>query len=643
MLRYLMRLSIWFTILNPALIYSQEKDLPYFHTIDSLMDVAYELEFSNPDSAIHLYNEIARMAEIEADWLRKGRTHNYRAIVYFELGDYDQALIHNQLALELFERANYIIGVASIKINIGNIRLYYGDYNDAVKLYYEGIEIYKLEEDTLRLMTSYMNIGTLFYQNDYLQEALNYYSQALVWAKKIGYRNIMSDLHYNIGNTLFRMNIFDQYRYHLDTAIIYAEETDFIYGKVNIYNSLLRYYRLIGDENEAFRYTHLAIESATIYGNPFNLAETYNAAGATYLLFNKTGEAYSYLNQALKLARNFNYKQILSETLLNLSGYYANSNNYQQAYNLLSEYTQLADSIFTIEKQKELQELDRKYQLVKKESELKDQQLTIELKEREIYRKNRVITSSTAFIVFILVTMFLSWKIQDKKKKLVSKELERLKTEREKDVVKALLEGEEKERTRIARELHDGINGNLATLKLNMTSLQNDSYNRLIDETMEDIRNLSHNLMPEVVVKFGLREALEQYINHMGHGNEVNFHYQFIGDSDEISSETAVHSYRIVQELVNNSLKHAEAGEINVQLIVNNGKLSIAVEDNGKGFEISMAGKHPPNAGIGLSNVENRITFLQGNFDIHSSTDSGTSIHIEIPLKKMYNDTSRYN
>ena len=176
-----------------------------------------------------------------------------------------------------------------------------------------------------------------------------------------------------------------------------------------------------------------------------------------------------------------------------------------------------------------------------------------------------------------------------------------------------------------------------------MTGLQNPSYNRLIDETMEEIRNLSHNLMPEVVVKFGLKEALQQFISHTGHGKGVRIDYQFVGQESGISPETAMHSYRIVQELVNNCLKHSEASEIIVQLIANEGVLSIAVEDNGKGFEINMTGKNPDQEGIGLSNIENRITFLQGNFDIHSSTDSGTSINIEIPLKKHQNDTTGHN
>lgn len=604
------------------------------HVIDSLMDIAYELEFEQPYEAISMYGEIEIMAAEAGDWLRQGRTHNYTAIVYFEQGEYDLALFHNQKAIDLYRKADYDVGVASIMINIGNIRLYTGDYNEAVKLYFDGIAIYKEQHDTLRLLTSYMNIGTLFYQNNYLEEALGYYTEALQWARRFGHLSWLSDLHYNIANTLFRLNILDQYRNHMDTAIRFAEQSDYIFGKVNIYNSLLRYYRHQENEDQALHYTRQAVEAAGIYGNPFNLAETHNTAGSTFLMFNRNEEAYPFLLSALELARTYNYKQILSETLANLADYYSIAGNFQQAYIYLNEHRQLADSLFTIEKQKELQELDRRYQLVKKENELKDQQLTIEKKEQEIYRKNRVITSSTAFIVFILVTMFLSWKIQDKKKKLVNKELERLKSEREKEVVKALLEGEQKERTRIARELHDGINGNLAALKLNMTPLQNDNFNRLIDETMEEVRNLSHNLMPEVVVKFGLKEALQQFISHTGHKKDISLYYQFVGNEADVSSEVAMHTYRVVQELVNNCLKHARASEINIQLIINEDILSIAVEDNGKGFEIGMAGKHPTHAGIGLSNVENRITFLQGNFDIHSSTDSGTGINIEIPLKR---------
>lgn len=616
---------------------------PDTHVIDSLMDVAYNLEFTEPLHAIALYEEIGVLAEGAADWLRKGRTHNYRAIVHFELGEYDQALVHNQRALELYEKANYIIGVASIKINIGNIRLYFGDYNDAVRLYFEGIDMYKQEKDTLRLMTSYMNIGTLFYQNDYLEEALNYYEQAIAWAKIFGDKTILSDLHYNIGNTFFRLEQYDKFENHLDTALIFAQTTDHTFGLVNVYNSLLRYSRHQNQKEKTIHYSEQALKYAEVYGNPYNLTETYIARGASYFAFDQLVQAENDLKTAFDLAHNHNYKQFLAETNMFLAQIYAGKQNYQQAFNYMNAYTSLADSLFNVEKQKELQELDRKYQIVKKENELKNQQLTIEMKEREIYRKNRIITSSSVFIVFISVSLFLMYKVQENKKKLAKKELQRTKTEREKEVVKALLEGEEKERSRIARELHDGINGNLAALKLNMTSLHNPSFNHLIDTTMEEVRNLSHNLMPEVVLKFGLKEALVQYINFTENDKGTRFDYHFAGNPKLISDEIAVNVYRIIQELVSNSLKHAEASEIHIQLIINDGKLSIAVEDNGNGFDINTSEKHAFGKGIGLSNVENRITYLHGNFDIHSSTHTGTSINIQIPLKKHQNDTTGHN
>jgi len=623
------------TLALPSLVYSYDKNPSQILLIDSLMNVAYELEFSNPDSAISLYNEIARLAETESDWLRKGQTQNYTAIVYFEKGDYESALLHYHRALELFEKANNLTGVATIKINIGNIRLYFGDYNDAVKLYFEGIDLYKQEKDSLRLMISYMNIGTLFYQNQYLSEALNYYHQAIEWARSMGEKTFLSDLHYNIGNTYFQLEQFQDYKAHLDTSLVYAQATEYTFGLVNCHISLLRYYHQQNHKANALRYSDLAIQYAEAYGNPYNLVETYNAAGITYLTFGETLRAEKYLMISLELAEKHNYRQLLAEAKIYLAQYYSDISDYRQAYALLKAYTTLADSLFNMEKQKELQELDRKYQIVKKENELKDQQLTIELKDREIFRKNRIITSSSLFIVFISLSLFMMYKMQENRKKLTTKELQRIKSEREKEVIKAMLEGEEKERSRIARELHDGINGNLAALKLNMTSLRNDLFNRLIDETMEDVRNLSHNLMPEVVVKFGLMEALNQYISQAGFGKDVKLDYQFVGNPETISHDIAVNTYRIVQELVSNSIKHADASEINVQLIVNDGILSIAVEDNGKGFEINMTGKHPPNAGIGLSNVKNRITFMQGNYDIHSSTDSTTSINIEIPLKRI--------
>jgi signal transduction histidine kinase len=213
--------------------------------------------------------------------------------------------------------------------------------------------------------------------------------------------------------------------------------------------------------------------------------------------------------------------------------------------------------------------------------------------------------------------------------------MQRLQSEKEKQVVKALLDGEEKERRRIAQELHDGINGNLAALKLNLKPDEKHQTIVLLDQTMNEVRMISHNLMPDAVKKFGLKEALENYISGMNDTDTISIHFQHLGNENNLDDELSVNIYRIVQELVKNSLKHAGASEILVQITSGLDNMQITVEDDGKGFDAGALKSTPSKkAGIGLANIENRVSYHQGSFDIRSSTHEGTSINIEIPLQK---------
>jgi two-component system, NarL family, sensor kinase len=598
--------------------------------INTLMDRAYELEFTFPDSAIFLYHEAALLAEKNNDLLRLGQTHNYRAIVYFEQGDYDQALVHNQQALEYFEMADYSVGVASIKINIGNIRLFTGAFDVAVKLYYEGLQLLEGVSDTLRLAISYMNIGTLFYRNQYYNEALDYNLQALTWANKLGRKELLAELHINTANIFSSLNDDSYYRMYIDSALVFSRIENYVFGNLLAYNSLANYFNTLAQPDSALYYSLLAAEAAIAYGNPGNITEVYNLLGLNYLNAGNTDSAVVYLNKAGFLAKSHNLLPLLADSKYRLSKVYEQMGDYRKALENLNEYTLLHDSLFAIEKQRELQEMDRRYRIAQKDDEIQQQGLNLELKEKEIRRKNILITSTTVFIVLIVSITFLLAKYFRNKEKLAKKELERITLERETHIIKALLEGEEKERRRIAHELHDGVNGNLAALKLNLSACKNSQFDGILDKTMDEVRNLSHNLMPDVVKNFGLQVALDQYISGIKSVHNWKIDYQFIGNASVIKDEVSMHVYRIIQELVSNSMKHSDGDELLVQIIINEGKLSITIEDNGKGFDAGLTASN--GNGIGLLNVENRITYLKGQFDIHSSTQNGTSVNIEIPL-----------
>jgi len=206
----------------------------------------------------------------------------------------------------------------------------------------------------------------------------------------------------------------------------------------------------------------------------------------------------------------------------------------------------------------------------------------------------------------------------------------------------AVLKGEEQERVRVARDLHDGMGGLLSGIKFSFQNMkgamnippENESaYNKgmsMIDVSIEEIRRIAHNMMPETLVKFGLDTAMKDFCSNIEQKGTVKIIYQSIGmERFKIDQSKAVSLYRIVQELVYNSLKHSQANSVIVQLIKNEDGLSITVEDDGIGFEVNSLSN---NRGIGWSNIYSRLNLLKGKLDIQSHPGKGTSVQLTFAL-----------
>ena len=212
-----------------------------------------------------------------------------------------------------------------------------------------------------------------------------------------------------------------------------------------------------------------------------------------------------------------------------------------------------------------------------------------------------------------------------------------LENERENIALRSLITGEEKERSRIAKELHDGLGGVLAVSKIHTSKLllkqpetqELIKINELIDTAAKESRRISHNLLPEILIRKGLDAALTDFITSVKESHLLDASYHSINISMNLSKSFQLSVYRIVQELMNNIIKHSEATEALVQLHQDNGKLTITVEDNGKGFSNEQV-----NEGIGISNIKSRLSLLKGSFDINSSASNGTSVFIELHLEK---------
>ena len=206
----------------------------------------------------------------------------------------------------------------------------------------------------------------------------------------------------------------------------------------------------------------------------------------------------------------------------------------------------------------------------------------------------------------------------------------------------AVLKGEEQERTRLAKDLHDGLGGMLSGIKYSLNTMKGSmimtpdnvqAFERsmdMLDSCIKEMRRVAHNMMPEALVKFGLDTALQDFCNDVNQSGALKVSYQSIGLKDSaIEQTTGITIYRIVQELLNNTMKHATAKSAIVQISKTDGWLTVTVEDDGTGFNTAILKQ---SKGIGWTNIQNRVEFLKGKIDVNSQEGKGVSVLIELPV-----------
>jgi signal transduction histidine kinase len=259
------------------------------------------------------------------------------------------------------------------------------------------------------------------------------------------------------------------------------------------------------------------------------------------------------------------------------------------------------------------------------------QQKKNELQKADI--QNKYFSGISLLFLMVSILLFILYKQYRKQK---DKEIISLKREQQVKTLESLILGEEKERFRIAKELHDGVNGDLSAIKYKLTSLlekNNIVINEaveMIDKSCEHVRAISHNLIPPSLEKFNLIEAVDDYCASANDIHEPEITFQHIGKEVNIPKKVEVNIFRIIQEIITNSIKHAKATEINVQVSNQNNNLQITIEDNGVGFNKDKVSGD----GIGLKNIQSRVDYLNASLDLVSN-NKGTSYTIEIDTSKL--------
>ena len=292
--------------------------------------------------------------------------------------------------------------------------------------------------------------------------------------------------------------------------------------------------------------------------------------------------------------------------------------------------------------------MEAKYQNEKKQQAILQLEKDKQIQSLSIKQKSTLNYILVGSLAALLIVSFLGYR-NLRHRQLLAKQQDELQQQRirelEKDrqlvAVDSLLKGQEEERSRLAKDLHDGLGGLLSGVKFSLSNMKDNLiitpdnmavFERsldMIDTSIRELRRVAHNMMPEMLVKFGLDEALKEYCNSINSTKLITVKYQSFGIDTRMDSSKEIIIYRIVQELLNNTLKHAAASEALVQLIKEEKRLSVLVEDNGKGFDPSVL---ETNKGAGWTNIRSRVDYLQGRMDIKSEAGKGTTVTIDVNI-----------
>ena len=351
------------------------------------------------------------------------------------------------------------------------------------------------------------------------------------------------------------------------------------------------------------------------------------------------------LSSAYVNAVQWNKLKLQEDVIMVLKDLKVANKDYKNAYNLMTQYLSISNQILKTQNKKVVQELEIKYQTLQKEKEilaLKESQL---LKEGEIEKQR---TIKKAFLIGFLVVLFpvvgllfvyfqklkTQIALNKSQEEVNSQKVYGLMKEQELNLIKATMEGQDKERQRLARELHDSIGGNLASIKLQLSNTSESDKQKVniikqVDETYNQVRDFSHNLTPKKFQKNPITELIREYVHNVSNGSDSNisFHPYPESEIDKLEPYLTEELFKIVQELLTNSLKHAKAKNIDIYINKNDDVIQLLFEDDGLGFDTNKTTE-----GIGIKNIKNRLKSLSGKLFIDSMLGRGTVVTIEIPV-----------
>ncbi len=545
-------------------------------------------------------------------------------VTYYMASRFDKALEYLNEALDLSMQIGNEYLEARIYGAIGNVYNRCSDYTLALDFYLKALVLYEKGDNRLQIGRLSSNIGIVYQKLRNIDTAIEYFMRAETIAKQLDDKSSLASIYVSLSDIYIDIDR-NKAIYYAEEAVKNFRQQDNKFSEVDATLALAKIYYSFEEYEKAINEAENALIISEKLESPFLISQTYLELSNIFYYQHKYAESEAAAIMAwendstdINLTNNMLYNIIRSNIYMN---------NPKRAEEYLDKLREQLSFYANSEYQNALSELEVLY-----ETEKKDMKIDALEKEKRLVRLLVIAIGTT--LLFVLVLFVMRHRLALSMQKLAEQQVKQLEKDKQLATVQAVLDGETAERSRLAKDLHDGLGSMLSVVKYNLREMETgviiekESVDRfkkaieMLDESIQELRRVAHHMMPESLIRFGLKTSLTDFCDAI-----PNTHFHYYGDEKRLDSRLEILLYRSVHELVNNALKHAEADKIDVQIIQESNRISLVVQDNGKGFDTNT-----DHNGMGINNLQNRVDSYGGNMFISSSLGRGTEIHVEFEL-----------
>lgn len=610
-----------------------------------LNDLCFSLCYSNPDSALYYGRQALQIANSLDNPFLKGGSYNRIGIVYDITNDWDTSLLCYKQAALYSASCNDTLTLASAYNNMGLIYWNQSLYDLAIEYYLKSLDLFTAIKKLKGVANTYNNISLIYWEQEQHEKAIQYQHKSLAIRQEIEDQYGIGASFVNLGMLYEEFDSFNLSKTYLLKGISLKNQLgNDNHGLAIAYTNLGIVCKQLNESDSALLYLNRGIHLHLENGNLNSAASSYLSTAEIYRANGDEQMCLDILNKALALAQQENNSRILVKIYYGLGEQYFMNGNYKLSAEYFKKRIDLNDSLFTANNYEKLLEVETKYETAKKDNQiamLKTKNAERELRETEILlsianRENWLYGISILLLFVVIVALVVFFKIRAHAEKQKNKII----VESNQRSLEAVFEATENERRRISKDLHDGVGQQLSGIKMAWSKLSEELVDSspenhkkfkdlcsLLDLSAEELRTISHQMMPRVLTEMGLVDAMRDMLDKSFRFGAIQYSFEHYNLHDRLPQRLEIALFRIAQELVNNILKHAGASKVNVQLFKNSQQIILIIEDDGIGMSLTSGSD-----GHGFVNIKSRLDVVNGTFNFEPSFEKGSVATIRVQL-----------